>query len=115
MTAVKTNIRIEDIRPRDHEALKTFSSWKSRAWVCAVSQKHGRILRSFLKPKIDYSESNSAGSRGVNKEYILEYDVLYEISEPVSWKRTDRRFCYFDESGEHRVKDEDVLTWAKEV
>lgn len=74
-----------------------------------------KYAREFLKPKKDYSESNSVGSRGIFLFYILENNCLYEVSKPITWKKLRRYFCVVDNNGEIiEIKKEDVDQWIKE-
>lgn len=61
----------------------------SRAW-CAWWRPSGY---DFLQPKIDYSQSNSVGTRGVYKTYFLQDGMIYYISSPQSWGRTDKYYA----------------------
>ncbi len=89
----------------------------SRFWVAEITgacPKY-KFVRVFLKGKKDYSQSNSIGSRGVYVYYILEEDRIYEVSAPVSWKRTDRYFCTITRGHMVRLTVEEVksLEWLK--
>lgn len=111
---MRTYIKIEDIRPKDFEFLKSFGLFKSRAWVAEIVKiSSGNFKRNFLCAKIDYSESNSAGSRGIYKEFLLEYLKFYEISCPISWQHTDRYYAYFNDEGENRLTLEDLKECLK--
>jgi len=52
-----------------------------------------------LPARMDYSNANSKGSRGVMACYILESGKRYFVKAPVSWKQTDEYVCYVDENG----------------
>lgn len=68
---------------------------KKRAWVARVMvSESGYVSREFLRPDaMNYTDENSAGSRGRMKCYWLKPMSFYEVSEPISWRRTDRYFC----------------------
>ena len=82
----------------------------NRSWVAEISGFDNRFgyKRKFLRPKHDYSKSNSRGSRGVYANYFPEHHKIYEVSAPKSWKSIDRYFCVFDNGGEHRLTEEEV-------
>jgi hypothetical protein len=46
-----------------------------------------------MHPKRDYAQANGAGSRGINLVYFLEEGMIYYISSPVSWTRTDKYYA----------------------
>jgi hypothetical protein len=83
----------------------------NRYWVAEILGLGLRYMfdRKFLKPKYDYKDSNSVGSRGVYANYFPEYHKIYEVSSPQSWKNIDRYFCVFDEDGEHRLTKKQVI------
>ena len=47
--------------------------------------------REFLRPRRDYTEANSKGSRGIYLYFNLYEGEVYEVHELVSWSR-DRRY-----------------------
>lgn len=88
--------------------------YKRRWWVAEIvgfSDKY-KFERKFVKQKKDFSTSNSVGSRGINANYMLEYGKLYEISSPVSWKKTDRYFVIGDDP-DNRLSAEEADKWLK--
>lgn len=72
-----------------------------RSWCAEIAGRDERFgyRRVFLRYKRDYRESNSKGSRGVYKFYILESGHIYEVSAPKSWRHVDRYFCKVTEDG----------------
>ena len=87
----------------------------NRFWMAEIiglSETYG-FERSFIKPKYDYLKSNSKGSRGVYANYFPEYGKIYEVSEPLSWKKTERYFCKFDQDGEYRMDKNEVVECLK--
>jgi len=60
----------------------------------------GKLLREFVNGQKDYSFANSVGSRGIFFYYALKPGI-YEINEPLSWKRHRRYFA--------RVVDDNIL------
>lgn len=72
------------------------------SWVAEITgpdEKYG-LNRKFLNPKMDYSRSNSVGSRGIIAEYILSEGKIYEVKSQVSWKHADRYFCTVSPEGD---------------
>jgi hypothetical protein len=65
-----------------------------RPWVARIVGPHPRFGfdRQFVAPKRDHTNSNNNGSRGIMCHYELFNDGVYEINEPLSWKRVDRYF-----------------------
>lgn len=60
----------------------------------------------------DYSQANSKGSRGVYIIYILDSGKLYQVAEPVSWKRTRHYFAGVNDFGEIIEMDEkEAMEW----
>lgn len=85
-----------------------------RAWVARIVGPDARYgwCREFIRGKIDYSEANSKGSRGVMLHYVLKPGEVYEVNAPSSWRRNDRYFCRVSDSGEIvRISQEEVQQW----
>lgn len=84
-----------------------------RSWCAEIIGRDTRYgyQRVFLRCKKDYRESNSKGSRGIYKLYILESgDHIYEVSCPVSWRNTDRYFCRVSDDGDIvRLTESDIV------
>lgn len=55
--------------------------------------------RKFLDGSLDYSGSNSVGSRGIKLIYILESASVYEALEYTSWRSSKRRYITVDDKG----------------
>ncbi len=72
-----------------------FGSCPPVGWVAEITgfDLRYKYARTFLKFKKDYSRANSKGSRGVYAEYILEEGKIYDVKQPVTWKRDKRYFC----------------------
>jgi hypothetical protein len=64
-------------------------------WIAEIIGTHPKygLGRKFLFGVRDYSRANSTGSRGIATTYDLAEGVLYEISDPASWARTERYFA----------------------
>lgn len=63
-------------------------------WVAQIfaSNGGGGWVRDFLPARRDYSNANSAGSRGTILNYVLDEGPIYEIKRRVSWQRAERGF-----------------------
>lgn len=66
-------------------------------------------LKRFLDFKVDYSKSNSKGSRGVFYYYILESGRLYQIKKRTSWSKTRTFFAKVTNDGEIEEISEDEV------
>lgn len=88
---------------------------KRNYWVAQIIDfTESNYVRDFIRPKKDYSKANSVGSRGVFLYYILESGKVYEVSEPLSWSRTQRFFCKVGLYGEIiKIDAEEVAQWIR--
>lgn len=85
--------------------------YRQRDWVAKIlgaCEKYG-FKREFLKPCLDYSKSNSKGTRGIWCSYFLQEDFIYEISKPVSWSTTDRYFAKIINGCLEKISKDDVV------
>lgn len=80
-----------------HCGIPPLSSWVAE--VTGPDEKYG-LARTFLRGKMDYSKSNSVGSRGVFVEYILSPGKVYEVKSQETWCRASRYFCTVGEEGD---------------
>jgi len=90
---------------------------KPNYWVALITGFDNKFnySRQFLKPKKDYAKSNNKGSRGVYFYYILESGYIYQVSSPITWKRTEKYFCIVSDDGEiQRVEKDFVDQWIKD-
>lgn len=80
----------------------TIGSFPPSGWVSEITgfDSKYKYARRFLKPKKDYSRSNSKGSRGVFAEYVLESGKIYDVKSQTTWKHVERYFCTVDKNGE---------------
>lgn len=94
----------------------TFGTLPPSGWVAEVigtDQKY-KFARSFLKRKLDYSRSNSKGSRGIFAEYILESGKIYDVKQQVSWRNSKRYFCTVNSEGDIiELSEEEVKNCLK--
>lgn len=79
-----------------------------RPWVAEVG--FGRVGYNFLRGRIDYSQANSVGSRGVYVWYTLHEGQIYRVQDLVSWKRTERYYCAVRDGQIVRFTDEEAKT-----
>ena len=72
--------------------------------------KNGFLVTRPMQYNRDYAEANSVGSRGIFDYYVLHHNALYEINEPVTWKRCDHYYLYIDPNGdEYKMTREEVM------
>lgn len=86
---------------------------KEECWIPWVAMirglKDGEPVREFVKPRIDYKEANSKGTRGVYGYFLIEHERLYEVYEKTSWRGHRRYFVCLDEIGElYELTEEQV-------
>ena len=76
-------------------------------WCAKITGRHAdyKWAREFQKGKKDYSQANSAGSRGVYVWYFLEPGI-YQTHERISWTRSSRHFLEVTDGGEIKYIDE---------
>ncbi|MCL2310943.1 MAG: hypothetical protein FWC41_00430 [Firmicutes bacterium] len=88
---------------------------KYRDWVAKITGQcpKYKYSREFLKGKVDYTKSNSVGTRGIFVNYILEEEYIYEVSAPASWKRTERYFCKVINEDIIKIDSKEVEEWLK--
>ena len=82
-----------------------------RFWVAEINgfDNKYKYSRMFLDYKTDYRYSNSVGSRGKYAIYILRQSKIYQVSEPISWGRTDKYFCVVDKRNNIVKVEEDYV------
>ena len=68
------------------------------AEIVGLSARYG-LDRDFLPAKVDWSESNSSGNRGVYYCWLLETGRVYETHYWTTWTRDHREFLTVDEHG----------------
>lgn len=89
----------------------TIGSAPPSCWVAEIIGHDPKYKwqRNFLRGTKDYSESNSVGSRGIYIYYWLDYGHIYDVKQPVSWKRTLRYFCRVTDDGKIVEIDESEI------
>lgn len=100
---------IEAIGDDTTPIMEMFGMWR-RAWVAQIMGVDGRgkWARSFLTGSKDYNRANSVGSRGVYVSFHLMEGPIYEVSEPISWKKTDSYFLRIEGGSRRRMALEEV-------
>ena len=128
---MKATLKIEAIGDNSYQMMRSYCSIANSAssgmgallaspeppyWVAIVYDKTPTgYLKNLLPGKKDYVKSNSVGSRGVFIWYILLSGYVYEVSAPVSWKRTKHYFCTVTDDGDIvEISREDVDEWIKQ-
>lgn len=81
-----------------------------RPWVARLTGLCPRyeFRREFLRPRKDYSEANSVGSRGVYLYYWLDPGV-YEVNQRRCWRAWDRYFIQAEAGQWRRISRQDVI------
>jgi len=102
---MKANIKLEAIGYNSHSSTRMFGPLFEIPLRCHVEEIIGYDKKNNLKKipvngKVDYLRSNTRSSRGVYINFIINSGRVYEVAEPVSWKRTDVYFITVNENGE---------------
>lgn len=83
-------------------------------WVAELVLINNNIYRKYLEWNVDYSRSNSEGSRGVYYCYILESGRVYAVKSPTSWNKISYYFCRVNDDGEIiKISEEETETCLK--
>ena len=84
-----------------------------KPWVAELTgldDKYG-FARRFLPAYRDYANANSAGSRGIVANYLLQEGHLYEVKSYITWHKIDRYFCIVRGGEVKRLCIQDVLQY----
>lgn len=79
-----------------------------------IARYEGPRQREFLPFFRDYSRANGAGTRGVYRVYMLREQVVHEVYELLSWKRSRRYFCRAEGGQIVEMSREEVDRWLRE-
>jgi hypothetical protein len=100
-----------------HEPTERYGEYlgfdQSRPWVKRISgydEEKMNFIGDFVKGQIDYSQSNSTGSRGVYLYYPLK-EGIYEVNERKTWTRVRRYFTLVVGSEMVEIDREEVEQW----
>lgn len=86
-----------------------------KPWCAEVELQRKGFSRKFLRGKIDYSMSNSKGSRGVMVWFTVESGRVYEIKRFNTWKSSTRIFLRVDSLGNIKEGNkEDAAKWLSD-
>lgn len=83
--------------------------WVAR--ITGVDQKY-KFKRDFLDSQVDFSQSNSKGSRGVYLYFYL-YDGVYQVYENLSWSKARKYFCCVETGEVCEIDEAEVRAWLK--
>lgn len=86
-----------DVSPRLRGMLFGPNAYPWVAQITGTDSRYG-LARRFLRGQVDYSGSNSVGSRGIVEVFALRPGI-YEVNERLSWKRLRRYFLQVTEDG----------------
>jgi len=112
---MKAVLKIEAIGDNIYQLMRRYKyilgSPHQSFWVAKIIGTDARYKyqRMFLSGNKDYRKSNSVGSRGVFLWYLLDSNNVYEVSAPISWKRTERYFCTVNQAGKIIKVNEDYV------
>jgi hypothetical protein len=85
----------------------------SPAWVKEViGIDADGLITEHLEGQMDYSKANSVGSRGVYRHYFLQEGIIYHVSSPKTWNRTDEYYCCIRSGAEIRMTYQEAIKWA---
>lgn len=84
---------------------------RTTTWVATIVDKSPRFgfEREFLAASYDWSGSSSNGNRGIKALYLLDDDIIYEVHNRVSWSRSDRYFCRYQDGELRRLAKAEVM------
>lgn len=90
-------------------------AWVGDPWVAEITGRrrgYGGFERDFLRPKRDYTNANSKGTRGVRCHWTLAVNRVYEAHCPESWNRSRRVFLRATPDGDVReIGNAEVEAW----
>jgi hypothetical protein len=70
-----------------------------------------RFIREFVDPMVDYTRSNSVGSRGIYYYFHLFPGKLYEISGYETWEKNYRYFARVYDGQLIEMTKEEAIVW----
>jgi len=88
-----------------------FRPLPQRPWVAEIKGLDSQrgFDRQFLRGAKDYSQSNGAASRGVYLHFILDDGKIYEVHEPLGWKKFNRYFCRYNGFEKETLSRDEVM------
>lgn len=96
-------ITAEVLTPGIAEAV--FGKIPSRFFVAEITgfDPKYQYTRRFLPCKKDYKDASSNGNRRIYAYYLLDDGKIYDVLEPVSWKKSRRYFCTITTDGDFKI------------
>ena len=82
-------------------------------WQIVDITSTGDLKRLSQKGFVDYSEANSVGSRGVYNIFLLYGNRIYEVKQPISWKKSRHYYCRIKSGKLIEMNIHQVLAWLK--
>jgi hypothetical protein len=67
-----------------------------------------RWIVDYLESHWEWRDSNSVGTRGARREYLLRHGGIYLVREQMSWRRSEMRFVVSNEGRLTALTEEDV-------
>lgn len=98
---MKAALLVEQIG--DNLARNPWLGLGARGWVDElIRMDWGRsdFVRMRLHGKRDYARANGVGSRGINELYLLEWGRVYEVRQPISWRRSRQYYAGVSDDGD---------------
>jgi hypothetical protein len=92
----------------------TYLGWnKEHPYVSRITGLgRGEFSKVEIHGYLDYSGSNSVGSRGIFKVYFLD-DGLYEVLERPSWKRNKLYYLLIEDETKTKMSLEEAVRWLE--
>lgn len=86
-----------------------------KPWVARIEglDLKYKYKRNFVEGKIDFSEANSKGSRGVYLYFLVEEGQLYEVFYKTSWQKSVKKFCVWLDGKEVPLTAKEIPQWLK--
>lgn len=103
---------------KHHLALEVFTGPHAKqtckAYVARITGHSYRgFEREFVDNDIDFRFANGIGSRGCRRFYILRENVLYEVAEPINWRRYQRYYLVYESGNKNILSVPEAIQWLK--
>lgn len=82
--------------------------------VVGYNHRAGKLRTVPLNGYLDFSQANSAGSRGVFKTYFLD-DGLYDVRSRISWGRVRQSYLLVADGQQRELSFDEVIAWLDEL
>jgi hypothetical protein len=112
---MRTVIKLEMFAMYEKHPPKYMSGNKSQPYVARLNGtgSEGEFSKVFIHGYLDYSKSNSKGSRGIYKTYFLD-DGLYEVFERVTWQRSRMYYLMIANGQKTEMTLEEAYQWLEQ-